>query len=215
MCILILQRVLFSTMWNFWLFMVFFHKLLLNFLFLFYSNRWWTLCKPKDLFQSTALTVVLFCNTLRQRFNSWITVKQTYDKRMFSCGLDGDVILESPALPVTEGEDLSLYCRTKTSNPPADFYKDGFSIATGYTGMFTINSVSKSHEGLYKCRISGVGESAESWLAVRGEMTCFQTKKIYISQKTKLFVFRSENRQKSRCCVIDNCLSCLQNVVWK
>ncbi|XP_036967427.1 low affinity immunoglobulin gamma Fc region receptor II-b-like isoform X3 [Acanthopagrus latus] len=84
---------------------------------------------------------------------------------------DGDVILESPALPVTEGEDLSLYCRTKTSNPPADFYKDGLSIATGYTGMFTINSVSKSHEGLYKCRISGVGESAESWLAVGAHIT--------------------------------------------
>ncbi|XP_030287671.1 low affinity immunoglobulin gamma Fc region receptor II-a-like [Sparus aurata] len=84
---------------------------------------------------------------------------------------DGDVILESPVLPVTEGDNVSLYCRTKTSNPPADFYKDGLSIATRYTGTLNLNNVSKSDEGLYKCRVSGVGESAESWLAVRAHIT--------------------------------------------
>uniref|UniRef100_UPI003AB0EEBD Fc receptor-like protein 5 n=1 Tax=Centroberyx gerrardi TaxID=166262 RepID=UPI003AB0EEBD len=79
----------------------------------------------------------------------------------------GSVILESPVLPVMEGDAVTLNCTTKTpSNLPADFYKDGFLIRTDSTGEMTIHSVSKSDEGLYKCSISGVGGSPESWLAV-------------------------------------------------
>ena len=37
------------------------------------------------------------------------------------------------------------------------------------TARMTIYNVSKSDEGLYKCSMSGLGESPESWLAVRGE----------------------------------------------
>uniref|UniRef100_A0A8C4DRX5 Ig-like domain-containing protein n=1 Tax=Dicentrarchus labrax TaxID=13489 RepID=A0A8C4DRX5_DICLA len=75
----------------------------------------------------------------------------------------GDVILESPAVPVMEGDTVSLYCRNKrtASNIPADFYKDGLLSATGYKGNFTIDGVSESHEGLYRCSISGAGDSAE------------------------------------------------------
>ncbi|XP_049424646.1 low affinity immunoglobulin gamma Fc region receptor II-b-like isoform X2 [Epinephelus fuscoguttatus] len=81
----------------------------------------------------------------------------------------GDVILESPALPVMEGQRVTLRCRKKatTSNSPADFYKDGCVSDTGYTGEMTFQNVSMSSEGLYKCKISGAGESPESWLAVR------------------------------------------------
>uniref|UniRef100_UPI003AAE5534 low affinity immunoglobulin gamma Fc region receptor II-c-like n=1 Tax=Centroberyx gerrardi TaxID=166262 RepID=UPI003AAE5534 len=82
----------------------------------------------------------------------------------------GSVILESPVLPVMEGDNVTLNCRTQTtpSNLTADFYKDGFLISrTGSTGEMTIHSVSKSDEGLYKCSISGVGESPESRLPVR------------------------------------------------
>ncbi|XP_051251139.1 uncharacterized protein LOC127360703 isoform X2 [Dicentrarchus labrax] len=84
----------------------------------------------------------------------------------------GDVILESPAVPVMEGDTVSLYCRNKrtASNLPADFYKDGLLSATGYKGNFTIDGVSESHEGLYRCSISGAGDSAESWLAVRANI---------------------------------------------
>ncbi|KAM7376908.1 hypothetical protein PAMA_013606 [Pampus argenteus] len=80
----------------------------------------------------------------------------------------GSVILESPAHPVMEGEDVTLRCRNKTtsSNLPADFYKYGSHIKTEPTGEMIIHSVSKYDEGLYKCDISGAGESAESWLAV-------------------------------------------------
>ncbi|KAI3376293.1 hypothetical protein L3Q82_016424, partial [Scortum barcoo] len=39
----------------------------------------------------------------------------------------GSVILQSPVLPVMEGGDVTLHCKTKTppSNLPAAFYKDG------------------------------------------------------------------------------------------
>ncbi|XP_078137932.1 uncharacterized protein LOC139926013 [Centroberyx gerrardi] len=67
-----------------------------------------------------------------------------------------------------EGDAVTLNCTTKTpSNLTAGFYKDGFLIRTDSTGEMTIHSVSKCDEGLYKCSISGVGESPESWLAVR------------------------------------------------
>ncbi|XP_028986409.2 Fc receptor-like B [Betta splendens] len=83
-----------------------------------------------------------------------------------------DVILVSPALPVVEGEAVSLSCRRKgsPSNLPADFYKDGSLINTGHTGSVTIRSISASDGGFYKCSISGSqGESAESWLQVKGQ----------------------------------------------
>ncbi|XP_051251132.1 low affinity immunoglobulin gamma Fc region receptor II-a-like [Dicentrarchus labrax] len=80
----------------------------------------------------------------------------------------GSVILESPVLPVMEGDAVSLSCRVKTSsNLTAYFYKDGLHIQTSSTEHMIIHSVSKSDEGLYKCSMSGFGESPESRLTVR------------------------------------------------
>ncbi|XP_038588281.1 high affinity immunoglobulin gamma Fc receptor I-like [Micropterus salmoides] len=79
----------------------------------------------------------------------------------------GTVILEIPVLPVMEGDDVTLSCRNKNiSNLIADFYKDGRLIRSSSTGNMTIHSVSKSDEGLYKCKFSGAG-SPDSWLIVR------------------------------------------------
>ncbi|XP_039677885.1 low affinity immunoglobulin gamma Fc region receptor II-like, partial [Perca fluviatilis] len=79
----------------------------------------------------------------------------------------GPVILQSPVLPVMEGEVLTLTCKTKTSsNLPAGFYKDGSFIRTEPAGHMTIHHVSRSDEGLYKCNISSVGESPPSWVSV-------------------------------------------------
>ncbi|KAF1381046.1 hypothetical protein PFLUV_G00170350 [Perca fluviatilis] len=84
----------------------------------------------------------------------------------------GAVILQSPVLPVTEGEDLTLTCKTKTSsNLPAGFYKDGSFIRTEPGGHMTIHHVSRSDEGLYKCNISSVGESPPSWISVTEKPT--------------------------------------------
>ncbi|XP_059210509.1 sialoadhesin-like [Centropristis striata] len=80
----------------------------------------------------------------------------------------GSVILVSPALPVIEGESVTLSCRQKgSSNLTAEFYKDGFLIKRNSTGNMILQTVSKSDEGLYKCSISTTEESEESWLAVR------------------------------------------------
>ncbi|XP_042072644.1 low affinity immunoglobulin gamma Fc region receptor II-like [Haplochromis burtoni] len=81
---------------------------------------------------------------------------------------DKSVILQSPVLPVMEGDDVTLLCKTKTtpSNLPAAFYKDGVFIGKGPTGHMTIQHVSRSDEGLYKCDISGHGESPSSWITV-------------------------------------------------
>ncbi|XP_076737114.1 Fc receptor-like protein 1 [Maylandia zebra] len=80
----------------------------------------------------------------------------------------GSVILQSPVLPVMEGDDVTLLCKTKTtpSNLTAIFFKDGVFI--GKEPM-TIQHVSRSDEGLYKCDISGHGESPSSWITVTGK----------------------------------------------
>ncbi|XP_041841964.1 high affinity immunoglobulin gamma Fc receptor I-like [Melanotaenia boesemani] len=81
---------------------------------------------------------------------------------------DGHVILVIPPQPVKEGSDVILYCLENENNSAriADFYRDGQHFYTGYYSQKTINNVSKSDEGRYRCSISGSGESPESWLAV-------------------------------------------------
>ncbi|XP_053485815.1 igLON family member 5-like isoform X2 [Ictalurus furcatus] len=84
---------------------------------------------------------------------------------------DGDVILESPVHPVTEGHPLTLHClyrNTKPSNLQADFYKDGSVLQTQTTGEMIIYNVSKSDEGFYHCKHPERGESPKSWVSVRG-----------------------------------------------
>ncbi|XP_047242857.1 Fc receptor-like protein 5 [Girardinichthys multiradiatus] len=50
----------------------------------------------------------------------------------------GSVILQSPVLPVMEGDDVTLSCQTKTSsNLPAAFIKDGSLIRTEPAGFCT------------------------------------------------------------------------------
>ncbi|XP_031647420.1 Fc receptor-like protein 5 isoform X2 [Oncorhynchus kisutch] len=79
----------------------------------------------------------------------------------------GAVILESPALPVTEGDSVTLRCRHQgtPSDLTAVFYKDGSLIRAESSGEMTIPAVSKSDEGFYKCS-SSKGESPESWMTV-------------------------------------------------
>ncbi|XP_018559762.2 low affinity immunoglobulin gamma Fc region receptor II-a isoform X2 [Lates calcarifer] len=107
---------------------------------------------------------------------SWLTVT------------DGSVILESPALPAMEGDSVSLRCRDKRNptNLRADFYKDGTLIHRSPAGEMTINNVSRSDEGLYRCSISGSGDSAESRLTVTAlhRETCPPSSHIYLIIRT-------------------------------
>lgn len=89
---------------------------------------------------------------------------------------DRTVILESPVLPVSEGAAVILRCKAETNSPDHmfNYYKDGRSISSNSTGEMIIHSVLKSDEGLYKCSITGGGESIGSWLAVDGEINSVQ-----------------------------------------
>ncbi|XP_041635004.1 uncharacterized protein LOC121504360 [Cheilinus undulatus] len=78
----------------------------------------------------------------------------------------GSVILVIPALPVPEGENVTLTCMNKTTPAAVANFNKGSALKGG---SMTIYNVSKSDEGFYKCSIPGVGESAESWLAVRDQ----------------------------------------------
>ncbi|KAL3050913.1 hypothetical protein OYC64_001232 [Pagothenia borchgrevinki] len=79
----------------------------------------------------------------------------------------GSVILQSPVLPVIEGDDVTLICRTKMADPPsANFFKDGVFIGNESAGHMTLHHVSRSDEGLYKCSVQNEGESPESRLSV-------------------------------------------------
>ncbi|XP_029025400.1 Fc receptor-like protein 5 [Betta splendens] len=86
---------------------------------------------------------------------------------------DHPVILQSPVLPVMEGHNVTLLCKTESprSNLSAEFYKDGSLIRTEPTGHMTIHRVAKSDEGLYKCHISSDNESPPSWISVSEKPT--------------------------------------------
>ncbi|XP_014832860.1 PREDICTED: low affinity immunoglobulin gamma Fc region receptor II-a-like isoform X2 [Poecilia mexicana] len=83
----------------------------------------------------------------------------------------GELILEIPALPVMEGDEVVLRCRTReklSGNNSSTFYKDKLFIGSSVRGSITLQRVSKYDEGNYRCHMSGVGESPDSFLTVRG-----------------------------------------------
>lgn len=106
------------------------------------------------------------------------------------CPSGGLVILESPAFPVMEGEDVTLRCtsRMTSSTLMTDFYKDGRLIGSSSTGNMTIYSVSKSDEGVYECNISGAGQSPDSRLIIKGEISL--KKYMSMSNEVYLYIYR-------------------------
>ncbi|XP_068444228.1 low affinity immunoglobulin gamma Fc region receptor III-A-like [Clinocottus analis] len=86
----------------------------------------------------------------------------------------GDVILKSPALPVTEGDAVTLLCAAKevksgkaAPDSSAKFYKDGVFLGNQSAGSVAFSKVSKSDEGFYSCELPVEGKSPQSWLAVQ------------------------------------------------
>lgn len=82
---------------------------------------------------------------------------------------DRSVLLESPALPVSEGAAVTLRCRIKlnSSSRTFHFYRDGSKVHSSSDGEMMFPHTSKSDEGLYKCSAAGGEESESSWLAVQ------------------------------------------------
>ncbi|XP_047674811.1 immunoglobulin superfamily member 1-like [Tachysurus fulvidraco] len=82
---------------------------------------------------------------------------------------NGDVILDSPVHPVTEGHRLILRClnRSKLSESRVYFYKNNSILQNQTTGEMIISSVSMSDEGFYHCKHPERGESPKSWVSVK------------------------------------------------
>uniref|UniRef100_A0A3Q4GC15 Ig-like domain-containing protein n=1 Tax=Neolamprologus brichardi TaxID=32507 RepID=A0A3Q4GC15_NEOBR len=164
------------------------------------SSAGWTLRR------NTSNKVMIQCG---KNFGRWsgstctISYMYTWDSGVYWCEsregpISGSVILQSPVLPVMEGDDVTLLCKTKTtpSNLPAAFYKDGSLISKQSTGHMTIQRVSRSDEGLYKCDISGHGESPSSWITVTGE----ELHSHFINAGVSVILFDTmRNIQTSRC----------------
>lgn len=82
---------------------------------------------------------------------------------------DGPVILESPALPVEEGSEVTLRCRTKYgADVKPEIYKDG--VVFQHTAEFTFRAVQKSDEGIYSCFLQTTLQSPQSCLTVTGHI---------------------------------------------
>lgn len=84
------------------------------------------------------------------------------------------MLLDSPAHPVRQGQDVSLACRCSCTDSSCSaastFYKDGVLQGPGgAAAVLTLHNVSLADEGFYACELNGRGRSPPSWLAVRGE----------------------------------------------
>ncbi|XP_073331710.1 obscurin-like [Pagrus major] len=79
---------------------------------------------------------------------------------------DKNIILLSPARPVTERDSVSLSCklRKQTFGSTVFFYHNEKLIQSDTRWELNISAVSKSDEGFYKCQHSG-RESAQSWMS--------------------------------------------------
>uniref|UniRef100_A0A3Q1FX39 Immunoglobulin domain-containing protein n=1 Tax=Acanthochromis polyacanthus TaxID=80966 RepID=A0A3Q1FX39_9TELE len=102
---------------------------------------------------------LVFCTSL---FECQHSCRILVEKSLSWC----DQSLQKPS-----GYNVTLSCHSRSSTSlPSDFYKDDVLIGTNYSGSMTMLLVSKSDEGIYRCKISGHGESPSSWLFVRGEL---------------------------------------------
>nr|XP_020460607.1 sialoadhesin-like isoform X2 [Monopterus albus] len=109
---------------------------------------------------STSLpkTAVYWCESVSGPFSNAVTITVQ----------SADILLVSPVRPVTEGDSVTLGCKSRTGQPLSDvfFYLNHKLIQNDSRVELKISAVSKSDEGFYKCRCSGE-ESPQSWMAVK------------------------------------------------
>ena len=93
------------------------------------------------------------------------------------CCTDDDVVLESPAFTLFKGDSVTLRCRHRTpgNEKKATFYRNGSSVEMDTNHQSrrisntTVEIVSVSDRGLYKCRFDEGPESREKELRVEGK----------------------------------------------
>lgn len=104
---------------------------------------------------------------LRSNIKCKPSVHSNANTSSFFFSPDGHVIIQTPVQPVTEGQNVTLRCKTSYNLNHTLIYKDGVNISD-YNLM--MESVTKAREGFYKCiNPTAALESPESWLSVRGK----------------------------------------------
>ncbi|XP_005754323.1 Fc receptor-like protein 5 [Pundamilia nyererei] len=141
--------------------------------------------------RNTSTRSSVSCETWGQLNGSSCTIKGVYpsDSGVYWCESDSrecsntinitvatGVILQGPAVPLTEGDSVTLNCSYKekyakesTSNFSAAFYRNGTFFEKTSEGRLSFIHVSKENEAFYKCVHPTKGESPEIRLEVRGE----------------------------------------------
>nr|XP_024655469.1 Fc receptor-like protein 5 [Maylandia zebra] len=139
--------------------------------------------------RNTSTRSSVSCETWGQLNGSSCTIKGVYpsDSGVYWCESDSrecsntinitvttGVILQGPAVPLTEGDSVTLNCSYKekyakesTSNFSTAFYRNGTFFEKKPEGRLGLIHVSKENEAFYKCVHPTKGQSPEVWLEVR------------------------------------------------
>ncbi|XP_076738769.1 Fc receptor-like protein 5 [Maylandia zebra] len=139
--------------------------------------------------RNTSTRSSVSCETWGQLNGLFCTIKGVYpsDSGVYWCESDSrecsnilnitvttGVILQGPAVPLTEGDSVTLNCSYKekyakesTSNFSTAFYRNGAVIEKTSEGRLSFIHVSKENEGFYKCEHPTKGQSPEVMLEVR------------------------------------------------
>ncbi|XP_068444380.1 low affinity immunoglobulin gamma Fc region receptor II-like [Clinocottus analis] len=118
-------------------------------------------CQLRDVFRSD--TGAYWCQSERGECSGPVNVTVTA----------GVVILKSPALPVMEGDEVTLQCLYKERSEEksssafnATFYRNEAFMGSELAGKMVLVAASRADEGFYRCEHPTKGKSPESWLSV-------------------------------------------------
>ncbi|XP_071372043.1 Fc receptor-like protein 5 isoform X2 [Centroberyx affinis] len=125
------------------------------------SPYWGSMTGSKCNINNIQFSAVYWCESGSGEFSNAVNITGQY----------GSLILVSPVHPVTEGDSVTLGCKSRTGplRSNVDFYQNDKLIQNETRGEMTIHAVSKSDEGFYKCKYSEYPgtESLQSWMAVK------------------------------------------------
>ncbi|KAM3590899.1 uncharacterized protein V6R79_018628 [Siganus canaliculatus] len=126
-------------------------------------------CTTKDTYPSD--TGVYWCQSPQNEVSNTVSI---------TVKVSG-LILEVPALPVMEGDNVTLRCSYRekgkegSSSGFTSFYQDQVFKGNEPAGVKTLSPVTKDHEGLHMCKHPTFGDSPESLLTVTAVQLPVQT----------------------------------------